>query len=69
MFKNLEIARYKYLKKIPLIQIIDNADYPMNKIKLGKLYATLLFLAVMFVLMYIYLRFVHEKEEKINPAS
>lgn len=37
MFKNLEIARYQYLKQIPLMQIIDAADYPMKKIKVSKL--------------------------------
>jgi hypothetical protein len=39
MFKTLEMARYQYLKKIPLLQIIDNADYPMKKIKTSKLKA------------------------------
>jgi hypothetical protein len=43
MFKTLEMARYQYLKKIPLLQIIDPADYPMRKIKLGKLKTGLLF--------------------------
>ncbi|MEO7309796.1 MAG: hypothetical protein ABIX01_05330 [Chitinophagaceae bacterium] len=37
MFKNLEIARYQYLNEMPLMQIIDNANYPMLKIKKGKL--------------------------------
>jgi len=37
MFKNLELARYNYLKQIPLMQIIDAADYPMKKIKKGRL--------------------------------
>jgi uncharacterized protein involved in exopolysaccharide biosynthesis len=37
MFKNLELARFQYLKKIPLVQIIDAADFPMKKIKMGKL--------------------------------
>jgi hypothetical protein len=37
MFKNLEMARFQYLKQIPLMQIIDNADYPMKKVKVGKL--------------------------------
>jgi len=32
MFKNLEIAWFQYLKKIPLMQIIDHADYPMVRI-------------------------------------
>lgn len=37
MFKNLELARFQYLNEIPLLQIIDAADYPMEKIKMGKL--------------------------------
>jgi subunit length determinant Wzz-like protein len=37
MFKNLELARFQYLNEIPLMQIIDNANYPMQKIKTGKL--------------------------------
>lgn len=37
MFKNLEVARLQYLKQIPLMQIIDPADYPMKKEKMGKL--------------------------------
>jgi hypothetical protein len=37
MFKTLEMARYQYLKKIPLLQIIDYADYPMKRIKVGRL--------------------------------
>lgn len=43
MFKNLELARFQYLKKIPLVQIIDAADYPMKKIKSSKLKTALLF--------------------------
>lgn len=46
MFKNLEIARYQYLKQIPLMQIIDNADYPMKKVKVSKLKTAILFSAV-----------------------
>jgi hypothetical protein len=37
MFKNLEIAWFQYLKKIPLMQIIDHADYPMNRIKTSRI--------------------------------
>lgn len=43
MFKNLELARFQYLNEIPLMQIIDHADYPMQKNQLGKLKAALLF--------------------------
>lgn len=37
LYKNLELARYQYLKDIPLLQIIDEANYPMTRIKSGKL--------------------------------
>jgi hypothetical protein len=43
LFKNLELARFQYLNKIPLIQIIDQANYPMKKIKAGKLKTSLMF--------------------------
>lgn len=43
MFKNLELARFQYLKSIPLMQIIDTAEYPMNKIKMGKLKTAIIF--------------------------
>jgi uncharacterized protein involved in exopolysaccharide biosynthesis len=43
MFKNLEIARYQYLKQIPLMQVIDAADYPMKKIKVSKLKMAIIF--------------------------
>ena len=36
LFKNLEIARYQYLKDVPLLQIIDQAEYPMDKVRLKK---------------------------------
>ena len=36
MFKNLEMARFQYLNEIPLMQIIDAANYPMQKIKASK---------------------------------
>jgi hypothetical protein len=46
MFKNLEMARFQYLKSIPLLQIIDAADYPMRKIKVGKLKSAIIFAVV-----------------------
>ncbi|MEO5891598.1 MAG: hypothetical protein ABIQ31_15210 [Ferruginibacter sp.] len=46
MFKTLEIARYQYLRKIPLLQIIDPADYPMKRIKASKLQAAIMFSVV-----------------------
>jgi hypothetical protein len=43
MFKNLEMARFQYLKSIPLMQVIDAADYPMKKIRVGKLKTAITF--------------------------
>ncbi|MEO8414885.1 MAG: Wzz/FepE/Etk N-terminal domain-containing protein [Ginsengibacter sp.] len=43
MFKNLELARFQYLNEIPLMQIIDHADYPMQKIKISKLKTAIVF--------------------------
>ena len=43
MFKTLEMARYQYLKQIPLLQIIDHADYPMKRIKVSRLRTGILF--------------------------
>ncbi|MGG9970624.1 hypothetical protein ACQ33O_02420 [Ferruginibacter sp. SUN002] len=37
LYKNLELARYQFLKEIPLLQIIDNVEYPMQVVKTGKL--------------------------------
>jgi uncharacterized protein involved in exopolysaccharide biosynthesis len=37
LFKTLELARYQYLKNIPLLQIIDAPKYPMKKIKNGRM--------------------------------
>jgi hypothetical protein len=37
LFKNLEIARYQYLNDVPLLQVIDEANYPMKKLKMGRL--------------------------------
>jgi uncharacterized protein involved in exopolysaccharide biosynthesis len=43
MFKNLEVARFQYLQSIPLLQIIDAANYPMKKVKPGKLKMAVIF--------------------------
>jgi hypothetical protein len=43
LYKNLEMARFQYLKSIPLMQIIDAADYPMKKIKESKLLTAVIF--------------------------
>jgi uncharacterized protein involved in exopolysaccharide biosynthesis len=60
MFKNLELARFQYLKSIPLMQVIDNADYPMKKIKMGKLKTAIIFsviAAFIFLMIFIIINF------------
>ena len=37
LYKNLELARFQFLKSTPLLQIIDAADYPMKRIKVSRL--------------------------------
>lgn len=66
MFKTLEMARYQYLKKIPLLQIIDNADYPMKIIKIGKLMAAIYFSAIAFILTSIILIFLKNMRGKFE---
>lgn len=56
MFKNLEMARFQYLKSIPLMQIIDAADYPMKKIEMGKVKTAVIFSVVaVFVLLILFI--------------
>lgn len=43
LFKNMEMARVDYLRDRPLLQIIDDADYPMKKIKKSKLLMAIVF--------------------------
>jgi uncharacterized protein involved in exopolysaccharide biosynthesis len=65
MFKNLELARFQYLNEIPLMQIIDAANYPMEKIKSGKLKMAVIFaaLAEMLLLFVIALRKLFSKND------
>jgi hypothetical protein len=70
MFKNLEIARFQYLKSIPLLQIIDPAEYPLLKIKPGKLKTSVMF-SIAFIFIFILIfgsiqLFLSLKENKIN---
>ena len=37
VFKNLELAKYQYLQDIPLLQIIDAPNFPMENLKKGRL--------------------------------
>lgn len=57
MFKNLEIARFQYLNEIPLLQIIDAADYPLERIKMSRLKTAILFSFIATVLLCIYILF------------
>ncbi len=43
LMKNLELAKYQYIRNIPLIQVIDPADYPMKRVKTSKLKLGILF--------------------------
>jgi hypothetical protein len=63
MFKNLELARFQYLKEIPLMQIIDAADYPMRKIRLGKLKTGFLFavFSVLLTVLFLWLKLTFRK--------
>lgn len=63
LFKNLELAKYQYIKKIPLLQIIDNADYPMEKIKSSKLKTAVIFaiLANAILLLFIWVSFLKNR--------
>jgi hypothetical protein len=55
IFKNQEIARFQYLNNIPLLQIIDAADYPMEKLKSGRLKFAILLLLIGNFLLFIFL--------------
>ena len=56
MFKNLEIARFQYLVNTPILQIIDDANYPMEKIKPKRsLYALAFCLSATFLLLVFFL--------------
>ena len=50
LYKNMELARFQYLQNIPLVQVINNADYPMKKIRANKLQTGLMasFLCLLF---------------------
>ena len=69
--KNLELARYQYLKDIPLLQIIDDVNYPMRKIKRGKASTAILFsgiaaLVVLVILSVQYFVMVEKKKLQVS---
>ncbi len=67
--KNLELARFQYLQNVPLLQIIDNADYPMDEIKPAKLkYMSLGLLLFVFVSVMLILFITQFKNSIANKA-
>ena len=66
MFKNLEIAWFQYLKKIPLMQIIDHADYPMLRIRTSRILAGIIFAFIgLFLLsIFILIKMIFRRESK-----
>lgn len=68
MFKNLEIARFQYLNEVPLMQIIDAADYPMEKIKMSKLISAII-LAVLFEFLLLLCFWLFLVVKKIKPLK
>ncbi len=77
MFKNLEVARFQYLQSIPLLQIIDAANYPMKKIKPGKIkmaivfsvLSAFIFLIIFIVVNYIKLSRQHLSRQKYSVKN
>jgi len=75
MFKNLEIARFQYLNEMPLMQIIDKADYPMRKMKKGKLMTGILgsilsaFFAFLFLMILYYLNIYNNQLRRSKTGS
>lgn len=54
MNKNLELARFIYLKNIPLLQIIDYTKYPLEKQKTSSLKTVLVFMYSTVVLLLLF---------------
>ncbi len=59
LFKNLELARFQYLNEIPLLQIIDSADYPMEKVKMSRLKTGIAFsiVSVFLLILFFWLKY------------
>lgn len=60
LFKNLEIARFQYLRRIPLLQIVDSADYPMLRKKPSKAITAFVFsiLGFLILICIVFFRFI-----------
>ncbi|MES2430056.1 MAG: hypothetical protein V4556_03905 [Bacteroidota bacterium] len=57
LYKNLELAKFQFLKETPLLQVIDAADYPMKKIKASKLVYGIVGGFVVFLIVFLLLAF------------
>jgi hypothetical protein len=68
MFKNMEVARFQYLRSIPLLQVIDEANYPMKKIKQGKIKTGVIFsvIAIFIGLLVFFIRNYFDTYRKFN---
>jgi hypothetical protein len=76
LYKNLEIARYQYLKSVPLLQVIDGAEYPMKRIKKSRLFNGIsysIFFACLAILGVVLMHFIslvkHHPEKKKHPMA
>lgn len=68
MFKNLELARFQHLINTPIVQVIDDARYPMEKIKAGRLkYSIVFFMIAEIILLFYYL--IKEQKEKYKSLN
>ena len=64
IFKNQELARFQYLNNIPLLQIIDQTAFPMERKKASRLKYAVLFAFLSNFLLFIILWLMPVKERK-----
>jgi uncharacterized protein involved in exopolysaccharide biosynthesis len=68
MYKNLEIARFQYLINTPLLQIIDFADYPMERVKMSRLKTAIVF-SFLFVVVFTVVLLIMEQNSNYNKKG
>lgn len=71
MFKNMELARFAYLNELPLMQVVDPANYPMEKIQFGKWNYFILFAVFSIIAMMSVIGLIHlfsPEPTNVNPA-
>jgi len=72
LYKNLEMARFQYLKSIPLMQIIDAANYPMKKVQQNKLITAVIFATIacfIFLILFIIVLLIQPKNSLKHQLS